>query len=77
MKSTSPPRPVTARPVATPGTDGALVRLRGEPRPAEQLLEVRLVDVDALGSPVASLVAALRSALASSRSICRTPASRV
>ncbi len=40
MKSTSPPAPVTARPVATPGNGGALGRLRLEPGPTQVPLQV-------------------------------------
>ena len=63
----------------------ALGRLRGEPRTAEVADEIRLVDGQ-LGVVLtfscssrarANLVVALRNALASSRSNCRTPGSRV
>ena len=77
MNSTSPPVPVTARPVATPGT-GPLGRLEEELLAAQVAAHVAVVDDQRGGhSPEAILVAALRSSLPISRSRLRTPASRV
>ena len=87
--STSPPAPVTARPVATPGTAVRSAASKKNLGTSEPAADVRSVDnrlgastVDHSGSSTlqplaASLVATLRSSLPSSRSSDLTPASRV
>ena len=75
--STSPPRPVTASPVATPGSSvrsWASGVNRG--RPISSLSSASSTSIGA-AVPEASRVATLRNALATTRSSCRTPASRV
>ena len=77
MNSTSPPVPVTASPVATPGTavrSADSGRNRGRPRKS---LRLSVSTATAVASVDASRVATLRSTLAIARSSCRTPASRV
>ena len=78
-KRTSPPVPVTARPVATPGTavrSAASCQKRCRPSASRTLRRGRSRSA-ASASPDAIRVAVLRSSLPSSRSSWRTPASRV
>ena len=76
MKRTSPPSPVTARPVATPGTEvRSCASGVNRGRPTSSFRSATSTSTRAV--PVASRVAAFRSAFARNRSICRTPASRV
>ncbi len=78
MNSTSPPVPVTARPVATPGTlvrSAASKKKRG--RPSHLVTSAASTTTGASTEPAASFVASLRISRPSSRSRFRTPASRV
>ena len=77
--STSPPVPVTARPVATPGTAvRAAASWKTFWRPSASRTASRsTVDRRLARCPDAIRVAVLRSSVPSSRSSWRTPASRV
>ena len=77
MKSTSPPAPVTASPVATPGVEVRSADSGREPRPAQVRDQGVGVDVDGASVPESSATATLRRTFARPRSSCRTPASRV
>ena len=78
MKRTSPPVPVTASPVATPG-----IAVRSTDswknfwRPRASTTSSVSMAIGASASPEAIRVASRRSSLPSSRSSWRTPASRV
>ena len=77
-KSTSPPTPVTARPVATPGTavrSAASRKNRCRPRASRTTSISTATGASAVSDAIR--VAVLRSTLPSSRSSWRTPASRV
>ena len=78
MNKTSPPMPVTARPVATPGT---LVRSGISSstltRPSHVRTSAASTSIGVVASPVATFEAILRVSFPSSRSSERTPASRV
>ena len=77
-KSTSPPVPVTARPVATPGTAvRAAASWKTFWRPSASRTRSRSIATGACALPDAICVAVLRSSVPSSRSRLRTPASRV
>src|SRR2546430_1272254 len=78
MKSTSPPAPVTARPVATPGTEvrsATSLWKRGLPSSSRTFGSAITRGVTRLPEPMP--VATLRRTLPSSRSSQRTPASRL
>jgi hypothetical protein len=76
MNRTSPPMPVTARPVATPGTAvRSAASKKNFWRPRYSRTSSTTIGVCA--EPAAIFVATLRSALPISRSRLRTPASRV
>ena len=77
--STSPPTPVTARPVATPGTAVRSAASWKNFCLPERLAHDRLVDRDRRLDLIrdAIRVAVLRSTVPISRSRLRTPASRV
>jgi hypothetical protein len=77
-KSTSPPVPVTARPVATPGTAvREAASWKTFWRPSASRTSSRSTATGAVALPDAIRVAVLRSSVPSSRSRLRTPASRV
>src|SRR5438105_1168276 len=76
--STSPPVPVTASPVATPGTAvRAATSLSNFGLPRNSRTRSGVIATGGVSWPVATLVATLRVILPSSRSRLRTPASRV
>ncbi len=75
---TSPPVPVTASPVATPGTAvRAATSLSNLALPRNSRTRSGVIATGGISAPVAILVATLRVILPSSRSRLRTPASRV
>src|SRR5205807_652609 len=77
-KSTSPPVPVTARPVATPGTEvRSATSLSNFGLPRNSRTWSASTRTGGVSLPVAKPVATLRASLPSSRSRLRTPASRV
>ncbi len=76
--STSPPAPVTASPVATPGTAvRAADSWKNRWRPSASRTASMSIAIGASALPETIRVAVLRSSLPSSRSRLRTPASRV
>ena len=78
--STSPPAPVTARPVATPGTEVRSAdskKYRGRPSHSRTSPSSTTTGPVASLSRAATVPATLRNSLPSSRSSDRTPASRV
>ena len=78
MNSTSPPMPVTASPVATPGVAvRSAASKKNFCRPRYSRTSAPSIVTGAVVSADASLVATFRSALPISRSRFRTPASRV
>ena len=78
MKSTSPPVPVTARPVATPGTAvRSAASWKNFCRPSASRTAATSTVTGSSAVFDAILVAVLRSTVPSSRSSWRTPASRV
>ena len=78
MNSTSPPVPVTLRPVATPGTAvRAAASWKTFWRPSASRTTASSTSTGASTLPLAIFVAVLRSSVPSSRSSWRTPASRV
>ena len=77
-KRTSPPVPVTARPVATPGTAvRSAASWKNFWRPSASRTTSTSTSTGASTWSAAIRVAVLRSTVPSSRSSCRTPASRV
>ena len=78
MNSTSPPAPVTLRPVDTPGTAvRSADSWKKRWRPSASRRSSAPISTGASTAPEASFVAVLRSSVPSSRSRLRTPASRV
>ena len=78
MNSTSPPVPVTARPVATPGTAvRSAASWKTFWRPSASRTISMSIATGASALPDAIRVAVLRRIVPSSRSRLRTPASRV
>src|SRR5437764_506533 len=78
MKRTSPPVPVTARPVDTPGTAvRSAASCQKRCRPSASRTRSASTATGGAASPDAMRVAVLRRSLPSSRSSCLTPASRV
>ena len=78
MNSTSPPEPVTAKPVATPGVDvRSATSAKNFGLPSAGTIASSSIATGGVASPDATRAAVLRSSLPSSRSRFLTPASRV